>query len=499
MAKYIFHPFLLSVSFIVFLFAHNISELGNHIAFDVVLVPIFVALLFAATAFFVLKMLIPDCHKAGIISSLVVVFFLYYGIFYDIFHGVKMADLLVGRHKFLFPVWFVMILSGGFFVLKTKKYLLPFTKILNLSSVVLVLIPLISIVIYGIGGVGGIKTDILQTIDKGNSATANLPDIYYIIPDRYAGNGILKNFFGYDNKEFSDFLEEKGFIISDESRSNYSQTLLSLPSVLNMEYLGDGMLLESQVDTRFLLDMIRKNKVVGFLKQRGYKIVSFRVGWPISNVDAEIGRPPVGEFSYKLLDSTLIRLVSNRRNIFRDYLNYRMRTVIDLAFKRLGEMPELNLGGPKFIYAHLPVPHWPYLFGPNGEKVAAKFSDTEEMDLVKEKEYYLGQLQYTNRKIMETVELIISNSEIPPVIIIQSDHGFNPESVDPLTMVSNFSAFYLPGKSKNILSKSVSNVNTFRFIFDQYFGTELGLLPNKIYWSSFQEPYKFKEIQPHNL
>ena len=64
------------------------------------------------------------------------------------------------------------------------------------------------------------------------------PDIYYLILDGYANSSTLKEVYGYDNQGFEDYLEEKGFKVASESRSNYAITALSLASSLNMEYIN---------------------------------------------------------------------------------------------------------------------------------------------------------------------------------------------------------------------------------------------------------------------
>jgi hypothetical protein len=63
------------------------------------------------------------------------------------------------------------------------------------------------------------------------------PDIYYIILDGYARADVLSNLYGYDNSDFIKPLEQRGFNMASQSRSNYPRTLLSLASSLNMKYL----------------------------------------------------------------------------------------------------------------------------------------------------------------------------------------------------------------------------------------------------------------------
>ena len=66
----------------------------------------------------------------------------------------------------------------------------------------------------------------------------NLPDIYYIILDEYAGADSLEKNFNFDNIEFISALSKRGFFMPSNSYSNYPYTLLSIPSILNMQYLN---------------------------------------------------------------------------------------------------------------------------------------------------------------------------------------------------------------------------------------------------------------------
>jgi hypothetical protein len=55
-------------------------------------------------------------------------------------------------------------------------------------------------------------------------------------------------------------------------------------------------------------------------------------------------------------------------------------------------------------------------------------------------------------------------------------------------------AYYLPDGGNNTLYSSITPVNSFRLIFDQYFGTKYGLLDD-VSWRSvdfYRNPFKLK-------
>jgi len=79
------------------------------------------------------------------------------------------------------------------------------------------------------------------------------------------------------------------------------------------------------------------------------------------------------------------------------------------------------------------------------------------------------------------VEEIISRSKIPPVIIIQGDHGFWGGAQERMPIMN---AYYLPGKeSSKLLYPNITPVNTFRVVLNTYFQGQFELLPDLNYAS----------------
>lgn len=67
-------------------------------------------------------------------------------------------------------------------------------------------------------------------------SSADIPDrpnIYLLLLDGYPRTDTLADLYGYDNAWFEDALQELGFEVARESRSNYPHTWLTLTSMLN--------------------------------------------------------------------------------------------------------------------------------------------------------------------------------------------------------------------------------------------------------------------------
>jgi len=93
---------------------------------------------------------------------------------------------------------------------------------------------------------------------------------------------------------------------------------------------------------------------------------------------------------------------------------------------------------------------------------------------------------FISSKIAETTALIVKDSATPPVIIIQSDHGYRgslrqgkrQHRVPRDEMVRVFNALYLPGVAAEQIDPALSPLNNFRLVFNRYFGARYVLLKN---------------------
>ena len=65
-----------------------------------------------------------------------------------------------------------------------------------------------------------------------------LRDVYYLIFDRYGNDTALRRFFQFDNSQFYNELEKRGFIVYRNATTSYPMTMPSMSSTLNMRYLS---------------------------------------------------------------------------------------------------------------------------------------------------------------------------------------------------------------------------------------------------------------------
>jgi hypothetical protein len=81
---------------------------------------------------------------------------------------------------------------------------------------------------------------------------------------------------------------------------------------------------------------------------------------------------------------------------------------------------------------------------------------------------------FADTRLLEIVKTILAKSNPAPIIVIQGDHSYFKAK----ERVKILNAYYLPDGGSQNLYATVTPVNTFRIIFNTYFGGQYDLLPD---------------------
>jgi hypothetical protein len=423
---------------------------------------------------------------------------------------------VVGRLKFRSFVGDYFLFFGSLIflsvifalVIKSKKSYFGLTYLLNIMSMLLVTFNLVtaSRVL-----VQSTRVNPPQIIEAG-LRPVHLPNIYFLLLDSYARADVLSEIYRYDNSYFIKHLEQKGFYVAAQSSANYCQTELALAAALNLAYLdkvADSMGTRS-TNIRPILRMIKNSEVRHLLMNLGYSFISFSSGLSateIRNSDLYVSfKGSIKNFRKTLLDTTPLPLFLN---ILKDKSQYDLhRNRVLGTFRGLASLRFEK--SPYFVFAHILSPHTPYVFGKNGEAVnpPGRFSINDGTILGESSRTtyingYRNQLHFINDLIEETVESILDNSEEPPVIILQSDHGprayFNWENAEAAYLKESMSvlnAVYFPGEEYHELYPAISPVNMFIALTNRITGSNMALLDDRSYYSPGNRPYDFVSFDP---
>jgi len=396
----------------------------------------------------------------------------------------------------------------GFLVATSKSNFSGVTSILTIVGTVLLLLSVVQIGLYQFSR-SSIAPEESMYSSEGDRLRKT-PDIYYIVLDGHARADILEEIYEYDNTSFVEDLKEQGFYVAERSTSNYPQTYQSMASTLNFRYVNDltSNVGEDSQDRKPLKDLLDNNLTVTFLKDRGYQFITFASGWTgvdsLPRVDIQMaGEMNVREFENVLIETTPLTVFLGKD------IQYTLhRNKILYTFDHLDDIATIE--EPTFTYVHLAAPHPPFVFGAGGEEIVQDtqfsladstwklFSDRTEEDYIR---LYRDQIAYTDERILEAILSIIEKSEEPPVIILQSDHGpgaflkwEDPTELAIRERMSILNAYYLPEVDSDVLYDTITPVNTFRVVFNEYFNQNYPLLEDKNYFASWWTPYQFLDV-----
>lgn len=489
-ADFPIHPFLFGIFPIILLYENNIFQ----VEITEILGPSILIISVISIVIFCCYLIKINLNKIALFLSIILFLNFSFRPIEELFININFFTLpRMGYTEYFAIIYFVLFLLSAYFIARTKKTLTEITKILNFISIILILTAVLYISLTLISSHNSINNNSTESkhIDfSGSSLQPSDRDIYYIIPDRYPGADTLQGLYQYDNSPFINNLTKRGFHIINHSRSNYGETILSLPSSLNMEYL------DSPLTYNRMMDKIENNNVMTFLKSQGYTIVFFRSAsyYTNENQNADI------EYNERFFnEGTEFQMALKQNSFFIRVINYLSVTFFkyqiiypdgpDSKTNTLNTLSNLSkiskIPGKKFIFTHFEIPKFIQEECDNSCKNNPR--DYEER--------YIADLNNFNLLLDQTLKEIINKSEPQPIIIIQSDHGvmFRPGIDDPGFVQqwtyldsddyipNNFNAYYLPDGGDSILYPNITPVNSFRLIFNYYFNTSFEKLPDKTF------------------
>lgn len=451
-----------------------------------------------------LKFVLKDWHRSAAATATATVIFFAYG------HVERTLDGTVDER-----IFFAGAVALGAAVvtalLRRADLAARGAQFANLTCVVLVVIPFVSL----LGGaiafpmsptISGATPDALSAhLQPLNLTRTNdkRPDIYYIILDAYGRHDNLGDF---DNVDFVRELESRGFYIADRATSNYRFSIHSIPSSLNLSYLHD---LGERTPAREtdLREITQRNALASILQGLGYAYVHLESGYTITDksflADVSVKFTPAGalvseressatsahssetssnnsffsgRFLRELVQTTALHPIARNAILPGQHEPYDWWAA-DRALRMFEFVSEpIDIGRPKFVFAHIIKPHLPATFDQYGNRVIgksehSKFDDDHDPTVPSA---YIGQLIYVNSLVLNMVDQIIMNAESDPIIVIAGDHGMS-YSHDILA------AFHLPDGIASELYTSISSVNHFRYILNRYFGLSIDLIEDRIY------------------
>jgi hypothetical protein len=428
----------------------------------------------AALAYRLVRLVVKDRFRAGLLLSCAIVVCVFYAMIHAALERANdwldvelfIAPYTTFRHRYLLPLLGLLLATAVGLLLRTRRDLRPATRLANLAAAVLVAVAL-----------GRIA---LARGPATVAAEADHPDIYYVILDRYPDAGTLRAAYGYDNRDFLDYLRGKGFYVAEQSRCNYPETTISLASSLNLRYHPREI-----YHARILRGLRRRHLVGDFLRARGYRFVHLG-----SHHDATLWCDTADENLDTLLPPSLyLRRVVNETPLVVKYGTFDNLTFEDharIAHAQLERLETLASSPErKFVLAHLLLPHPPFVFDREGRPLARPSQGFGEGA----KAMFLEQLRFTNTQMRRFVDTVLARAPRPPIIILQAEEGPFLRETDHAQPVARrhriragiLNAYFFPGGTYDDLYPTLTPVNSFRIVLTRFFGASFEPLADRVY------------------
>lgn len=490
------HPFLFAIYPIVELRNFNIA----YVDAATMVRPLLVSIFLTAVLWGILRLATREWKKSGAITTFIVILFFAYG---HVFLQIESTFGDMIRHRYLILIFAGLLLLSSWVVLRRRQHIDTLVNVLTVAGAFLALFSIARTMQYDYSVYRSAR-EVRAALDAyreevSSSNVEERPDIYVILLDAHTSAFALDKYFNYDNSAFTNRLEGLGFYVAECAQSNYPVTKLSVTSAFYANY--------HQKDTIFPL---YSSLAVETLRSQGYRVVTFENrsnGHFSFGEDLRLSRNQIlagkidltgglTEFEFELLETSLARIAFDIPTLIpgfdlakqkeTEYYEHYQQTFFILD--ELKAMPQ-EVEGPKLVFAHILVPHPPFIFTPEGEF----YWNENEVD------GYLSNLEFIDSQITRVAEEIIVNSKTPPIIVIMGDHGPSgvPSKDQPKLRMSILNAYYMNDEARADLYPTITPVNSFRVIFNNYFGTEYPLLEDIAYHAGRVKDYTSENAIPN--
>jgi hypothetical protein len=176
---------------------------------------------------------------------------------------------------------------------------------------------------------------------------------------------------GVDNRAFVESLRARGFYVADQAFANHLKTGSSLASSLNLRHLTDlaEQMGPEATSWQPIFDLIEHHEAGRFLQARGYTSVHIGSWWDPTqgNENADVDwsyERGTSDFVDTLLDTSIVQplaaragqAVADPRRRHYEAGRHQLDAIVRAA----------DVDGPVFVFAHVLLPHEPYVFDAEG-------------------------------------------------------------------------------------------------------------------------------------
>jgi hypothetical protein len=488
------HPVLFGIYPILFLWSQNVGEVGPADVSDV----LGASFLFAIVVMLFAWLVFQDRARGALFITPAILAFLLYG------HVERLgADAIHERAAIVALIAIALVLA----LKLPDRWINRVDAGLRFLAIALIVVTLWNILPTQIAEATTPRAIVADGKALPTATTARKRDVYWLIFDRYGSDRALQLEYKTRN-DLTPWLKEHGFAVLADSHANYVGTAQSLATTSNMTPLAELTkgVPRNSATYQPIYNTLQGSLTVRQFQALGYRYLHLGSWWNPTRFDTAADRnfnaDGVSDFTSAVVESSIVPVLS--KEFIPDALpptepakHLKHNT---FALDKLDSLP--LEGGPKFVWAHILLPHPPYIFDADGNYIetprAAGITDTEA---------WRGQLAYTNKRLEAFIEGLLSKPEDQqPIIILQADEGpwpvpyakdkvnfdWNKATADQLEeKFGIMNAWYVPGGADSLgLRQDQTAINTFPTLFDRYFGFNYPMLPDEVFASSWWKMYQ---------
>jgi hypothetical protein len=493
------HPLLFAIYPILFLWSQNVGEVGPADVGDVLGATFIAAIIGTALGWLAFQ----DRARGALVATPVILAVLLYG---------HVANFKVTEQAEQ-GGWLAIMAIALVLALKlADRWVDRLDRGLRVVAVALVAIALVTIVPTEIEEATTPRVVIAAGRTLPGETAAPKRDVYWLVYDRYGSDRAFEEGYGVQN-DLTPWLREHGFDVLGDSHANYVGTALSLSTTLNMtslDRLTAGVPATSN-SYQPIYKTLQGSLVARQFEALGYRYLHLGSWWNPTRTDSAADRnynaDGVSDFTSAVVEESLIPVLAEA------FLPDELPPTESAKHLKhntwaLDTLDRLRReSGPKFVFAHVLLPHPPYVFDRDG-----RYIPPAEAATLREVDAWHRQLDYTNSRLRAFIERLLARPESEqPIIILQADEGPWPErygadkfgfdwaTATPRELEMKFgimNAWYVPGGTDALaLDPRQSAINTFPVLFGRYFGLDdYPLLPDRVFASSWGRPYRSVEI-----
>ncbi len=373
-------------------------------------------------------------------------------------------------------LWSVLCLLLLLFIriIHRRSFFEPFVKIFSVFTAVLVF----GQIVYSAVSVASSEHS-SKSLPRSNwisSENKTYPDVMILVVDSLPNDIAQRDFFERDDRYFSTELEKLGFVVADQSRSNYLSTAVSVSSLLNMDYHEVDVL--NKGNRYFYSQLANASTGSKLFKEYGYSIglapSGVWSGWACGGTEdfcidpAKSGWLSLDEFTSSLLSLTP----------FSD------APLLDWRFTDLGYLysqASQSRSEPFVLFIHGMEIHAPFNWNGKCEAIKPRNDNAS----------FIASIECFEMRVLEQLETIPDDV----VVIIQADHGTGNQAyfseVDLPSRVSQndqrfyaYSAIRLPEICRSNVPSNLTPANVLRITSNCLFDKKDPLLENRFFAGS---------------